>query len=323
MPPRASDPPRLTAALGPAAVPAPPDEPALIRAVSGSLAAMLSEAVTHPIDLVKVRLQLTRGATGPDMVRTVAALVRDEGAASLLLGVRPALYRQAVYQYVRMGAYEPIRDAVSARAAARKGGKAGRRKLLLWQQLVAGGLAGAMGTLVASPLDLVKVRQQAGADMHAHLCAAEALLIPRALSSCPVDLRRHAQWRCWRGAARHCAHLRRRRTMGRLGPVYPAFHHHERCRARDVRLGQGEHTTAHRSATVPRTREWCVIPSSQSWLLSLGLRDGVVAHSLASALAGLVAAAASTPVHLPARDAHLPRGDARPPARRLGLAPAI
>ena len=173
--PSRGDPPRLTAALGPAAVPTPPEEPALIRAVSGSLAAMLSEAVTHPIDLVKVRLQLTRGATGPDMVRTVAALVRDEGASSLLLGVRPALYRQAVYQYVRMGAYEPIRDAVSARAAARKGGKAGRRKLLLRQQLVAGGLAGAMGTLVASPLDLVKVRQQAGADMHAHLCAAEAL----------------------------------------------------------------------------------------------------------------------------------------------------
>ena len=178
MPPRASDPPRLTAALGPAAVPAPPDEPALIRAVSGSLAAMLSEAVTHPIDLVKVRLQLTRGATGPDMVRTVAALVRDEGAASLLLGVRPALYRQAVYQYVRMGAYEPIRDAVSARAATRKGGKVGRRKLLLWQQLVAGGLAGAMGTLVASPLDLVKVRQQAGADMHAHLFSAAEAIMP-------------------------------------------------------------------------------------------------------------------------------------------------
>jgi len=127
----------------------------VIRPVCGALASCAAECATLPIDLLKVRLQVARGAATPSVIATIATVVRAEGAGALYVGIVPALYRQVFYQAVRMGMYEPLRDAVGAVGD-------DQSQPSLWQMIIAGGVSGAIGVFIASPFDLIKVRKQAG-----------------------------------------------------------------------------------------------------------------------------------------------------------------
>ena len=122
---------------------------------ASAMAACGAEALTLPLDMAKVRLQLQK--TGPGagggppkyrgLLGTVATVAREEGAASLWRGLVPALHRQVVYGGLRIGLYEPVKAAIGGDGLASK---------------VAAGLAtGALAIAVASPTDLVKVRMQA------------------------------------------------------------------------------------------------------------------------------------------------------------------
>ena len=122
----------------------------LVRPICGAIASSAAECATLPIDLLKVRFQLANGTQSA--VGAVTALVRTEGVGALFKGITPAICRQASYQSVRMGIYEPMRNAVCGKDSEPK----------LWQMFLAGGLAGAIGVFIASPFDLIKVRKQAG-----------------------------------------------------------------------------------------------------------------------------------------------------------------
>ena len=86
-------------------------------------------------------------------------IVKDEGSAALFRGLKPALLRQASYQSVKMFLYEPIRDAV-LKATTPEGQEDAEPQL--WQMIIAGGVAGGIGTFLTSPTDLIKVRMQSG-----------------------------------------------------------------------------------------------------------------------------------------------------------------
>lgn len=115
-----------------------------------------------PIDCVKVRMMLatdsSRGFLG-----TLSGIRREEGSSALFKGLKPALIRQASYQGIKMCLYEPIRDAV-LKATTPEEEYEGRDppEPKLYQMIVAGGLAGAIGTFLTSPTDLVKIRMQSG-----------------------------------------------------------------------------------------------------------------------------------------------------------------
>lgn len=110
-----------------------------------------------PIDVTKVRMQLaTDSSVG--FVGVLLAIVQQEGGGALFKGLKPALLRQASYQGIKMFLYEPIRDAVLK--ATSKDGEDAEPKL--WQMILAGGLAGAIGTYITSPTDLIKIRMQSG-----------------------------------------------------------------------------------------------------------------------------------------------------------------
>lgn len=130
----------------------------LIRPISGSLASCAAECATLPIDLLKVRLQVARGAAAPGALATITRIVQQEGPAALFMGIEPALYRMSTYQAIRMGIYEPLRDVVCAAGR----GEDGNAQPKLWQMIIAGGLAGMIGVFIASPFDLIKVRMQSG-----------------------------------------------------------------------------------------------------------------------------------------------------------------
>ncbi|XP_072044448.1 mitochondrial uncoupling protein 4-like [Amphiura filiformis] len=129
-------------------------------------AATVAETVTYPLDLTKTRLQiqgeiaalkhdgvahLAEDAQYRGMVRTAVGVVQEEGLLKLWQGVTPAIYRHVVYTGCRMGAYEKIREVM---------GRNSDGSFPVWKAGLAGMSAGAIGQLIASPTDLVKVQMQ-------------------------------------------------------------------------------------------------------------------------------------------------------------------
>ena len=58
--------------------------------------------------------------------------------------------REAVYSTIRLGAYEPVKEIFGA----------SHYNSPLWKKLAAGATTGAIGSAIATPTDLVRVRMQ-------------------------------------------------------------------------------------------------------------------------------------------------------------------
>ncbi|KAL5019053.1 hypothetical protein ScPMuIL_004775 [Solemya velum] len=125
-----------------------------------SIAAIVAETATYPLDITKTRLQIqgelarSKGTSIPyrGMVSTALGIAQEEGLTKLWQGVTPALYRHIVYSGCRMTIYEFLREHVF--------GKNTDGTFSIWLATLGGGIAGALGQFIASPTDLVKVQMQ-------------------------------------------------------------------------------------------------------------------------------------------------------------------
>jgi len=112
--------------------------------LAGSTAIMVVNA-THPIEVVKTRLQVTPGFT-------VSAMLKTEGAGSLYKGIAAAWLREASYTSIKLGAYGPIKDMICG----------DRKDVPFILKFTSGSLSGAIGTLFGNPFDVMKTIQMAG-----------------------------------------------------------------------------------------------------------------------------------------------------------------
>jgi len=137
---------------------APPNEAKWIKGVCGGAAAMTAEVVTLPVDVLKVRLQLSgeggQGKMYNGVVDAFQKILKQEGLGGLFKGLTPGLLRQAVYQGWKMNFYEPMRNAITRY----RGPNASSGVI---DKIAAGGIGGATGAMIANPFDLIKVRMQA------------------------------------------------------------------------------------------------------------------------------------------------------------------
>lgn len=138
--------------------------------VAGSGAAIVSGAVTHPVDLVKVRMQLSgTGASvpgfnprilnanySPSMLRAAETVVRTEGARALYKGLSASLLRQATFIGTKFGTYDVLKGYCQTSSESGAPGNLG-----FFSKILCGFGAGAMGAAVGNPSDLVMVRMQA------------------------------------------------------------------------------------------------------------------------------------------------------------------
>jgi solute carrier family 25 oxoglutarate transporter 11 len=113
--------------------------------------------VTHPIDLVKVRMQLA-GAAGelaggrpPGLFATAAGVVRADGILGLYSGISGSVLRQTTVIGARLGIYDAVKNAISD----------GDGQLAFPQLVACGLVAGAASAAMCNPADLVLVRMQA------------------------------------------------------------------------------------------------------------------------------------------------------------------
>ncbi|ESQ54866.1 hypothetical protein EUTSA_v10027021mg [Eutrema salsugineum] len=242
--------------------------------VEGGIASVVAGCSTHPLDLIKVRLQLHGEA--PAVPSTVTLLrpalafhnspaaflettsssvpkigpislginiVKAEGAAALFSGVSATLLRQSLYSTTRMGLYEVLKnkwtDPVSG-------------KLNLTRKIAAGLIAGGIGAAVGNPADVAMVRMQADGRL-------------------PVS---------------------QRRNYAGVGDAIRRMAKQEGV----VSLWRGSALTINR-AMIVSAAQLASYDQFKEGIVERGvMKDGLGTHVVASFAAGLVAAVASNPV---------------------------
>ncbi|KVI08672.1 mitochondrial uncoupling protein 5-like [Cynara cardunculus var. scolymus] len=135
--------------------------------VEGGIASIVAGCSTHPLDLIKVRMQLqgenthhaqlgtNNKVSRPPRVGPIAVgmrIVQQDGAAALFSGVSATILRQTLYSTTRMGLYDMMKNKWTDPETG---------NMLLWKKIGAGLIAGGIGACVGNPADVSMVRMQA------------------------------------------------------------------------------------------------------------------------------------------------------------------
>eukprot|EP00560_Eucampia_antarctica_P008239 CAMPEP_0197824622 /NCGR_PEP_ID=MMETSP1437-20131217/1844_1 /TAXON_ID=49252 ORGANISM="Eucampia antarctica, Strain CCMP1452" /NCGR_SAMPLE_ID=MMETSP1437 /ASSEMBLY_ACC=CAM_ASM_001096 /LENGTH=283 /DNA_ID=CAMNT_0043424321 /DNA_START=59 /DNA_END=910 /DNA_ORIENTATION=- len=124
-----------------------PRSPTLIESMAcGGSSAVFAVNFTHPIELVKTRMQVSGLGIGP----TVSAVIKNEGIASFWKGLAFAWGRESSYTTVKLGAYAPVRDWLGA----------GDKDSPFYLKFLAGALTGGFGSILGNPFDVMKTLAQ-------------------------------------------------------------------------------------------------------------------------------------------------------------------
>ncbi|EGX93047.1 mitochondrial dicarboxylate carrier, putative [Cordyceps militaris CM01] len=116
----------------------------------GGSASSLAACVTHPLDLVKVRLQTRQGNAPQNMSGTFVHILKNDGLIGLYSGISASLLRQLTYSTVRFGVYEELKTRYT-----RTGRTAGFPALTA-MAMTSGFLGGVAGNFA----DVLNVRMQ-------------------------------------------------------------------------------------------------------------------------------------------------------------------
>lgn len=127
----------------------------LLKSVAGAGgSAVITVSFIHPIDVVKTRLQVSGGDSrnykSLGVSGTVKVIIKEEGFKSFWKGISAAWMREASYTSLRLGLYGPIKNAMGI-----------KNDSSFFMKFTAGSLAGAIGSTVGNPFDVVKTRMMA------------------------------------------------------------------------------------------------------------------------------------------------------------------
>lgn len=118
-------------------------------------AAVITVTGIHPIDVVKTRLQISGEAGGRDYKSlgingSMRVIMKEEGISAFWKGIGAAWLRESSYTSLRLGLYSPIKSAMGVESNSP-----------FIMKFTAGSLAGALGSLVGNPFDVLKTRMMA------------------------------------------------------------------------------------------------------------------------------------------------------------------
>ncbi|RMD40689.1 hypothetical protein DV735_g4432, partial [Chaetothyriales sp. CBS 134920] len=124
----------------------------------GGSAAAMAAVVTHPLDLIKVRLQTRTPDAPKSTLGTFTYILRKEGPAGLYRGLSAALLRQLTYSTVRFGVYEELKVAFAPAADPNNPKK--QTQPPLSQLILMSSISGLLGGIAGNPGDVLNVRMQ-------------------------------------------------------------------------------------------------------------------------------------------------------------------
>ncbi|RKP26129.1 mitochondrial carrier domain-containing protein [Syncephalis pseudoplumigaleata] len=117
----------------------------------GGECASLAACCTHPLDLVKVRLQTMKGHTRMGTAQAIVTILRVEGPLALFNGLSASLLRQATYSTVRFGVYDVVKEHIPREA---------NGTIPVYKMMGAAVVAGCVGGVFGNPADVINVRMQ-------------------------------------------------------------------------------------------------------------------------------------------------------------------
>lgn len=133
-----------------------PKAPSLIQSIAlGGASCVFTVNFTHPIELVKTRMQVSGSGLG----LVVGNTFRQEGIGAFWKGIVWAWGREGSYASIKLGAYAPVRDAIGASGP----------DAPFYLKFAAGALTGGVGSVIGNPFDVLKTIAQANKDKTAGL----------------------------------------------------------------------------------------------------------------------------------------------------------
>jgi len=115
----------------------------------GGFSACFASAVIHPIDLIKVRLQISPEG---GIVSIAKGIIAQDGVKGLYSGLSASLTRQATYGTARIGLHSYFSDELKKN----NGGGA----IPWWQTFISSFCSGAIASSIGNPFDVCLVRMQ-------------------------------------------------------------------------------------------------------------------------------------------------------------------
>ncbi|MCO5564993.1 hypothetical protein L7F22_018663 [Adiantum nelumboides] len=125
----------------------------LAHAAAGVVATIASDAVFTPMDVVKQRLQLP-GKSYKGVVDCIQSIMRSEGLKAFYASYRTTVVMNAPYTATHFATYEAVKASLKEIWPERS------NEENLFMHLTAGGAAGALASIITTPLDVVKTRLQ-------------------------------------------------------------------------------------------------------------------------------------------------------------------
>ncbi|UJR24013.1 hypothetical protein I4U23_026978 [Adineta vaga] len=156
-----------------------------IKLLAGGISCMFISAVLNPMDVIKVVLQtqsqlkaiehhahpvsdfllhpsrsLYANARYHGTWHALKSIYLEQGyGRGLMKGITPSMLREASYSSIRMGLYDSIKVLLAPHGTSKD-------EFSFWQKLIAGAGSGAMGSFIATPTDLIKIRFQSYSPRH-------------------------------------------------------------------------------------------------------------------------------------------------------------
>eukprot|EP01051_Picozoa_sp_SAG22_P018072 SAG22_NODE_2943_length_2087_cov_1.084507_1_plen_289_part_00 len=118
------------------------------RFAGSSVASLVAETATLPMDVSKTRLQCALPGQYSGLLDCIRQTAKADGVGAFWKGLEPALVRQVCYSSLAMVLFEPIRDVLVTKG----------QEPNFVQRLMAGGSAGALSICVFNPTEVVKTQ---------------------------------------------------------------------------------------------------------------------------------------------------------------------
>eukprot|EP00587_Corethron_hystrix_P008784 CAMPEP_0113325410 /NCGR_PEP_ID=MMETSP0010_2-20120614/17739_1 /TAXON_ID=216773 ORGANISM="Corethron hystrix, Strain 308" /NCGR_SAMPLE_ID=MMETSP0010_2 /ASSEMBLY_ACC=CAM_ASM_000155 /LENGTH=299 /DNA_ID=CAMNT_0000185205 /DNA_START=327 /DNA_END=1226 /DNA_ORIENTATION=- /assembly_acc=CAM_ASM_000155 len=131
-------------------------QPSMLQqlAMAGA-AAIFTVIFTHPIDLVKTRIQVSKEYATLGIFGSGKHIASKDGVFGLYSGINAACLREASYTSIRMGLYEPWKIAFGCTTP---------ENTTFLKKFAAGSISGALGSIAGNPFDVLKTRLMTAED---------------------------------------------------------------------------------------------------------------------------------------------------------------
>jgi len=131
----------------------------------GGLSGMFATCVIQPMDMIKVRIQLSGeggAAASTNPVKIAKDIIAKDGVGALYTGLGAGLLRQATYTTARLGIFRSV-------MAHFEGTGPTKRSTTFGEKAIGGLVAGGLGSVVGTPADVALIRMQADGTLKPEL----------------------------------------------------------------------------------------------------------------------------------------------------------